>query len=358
MYMRRYLLLIWLMLSALSVLAEQVTFTVTSASTVSLMGGTPLAGLYRQTNRGKGHLTAGHSATLYIDYMRGYQVHSVVLSMRSNKAEGAGYVTIMNGDEPLSGIQQGRFSDSWWNGAYTTTLVPITIPVHKRISGMLTITIHATANSLYIDSYTITYSRPPFGLTRHVDPPVREDEPQDTTHIVPTPTPSDTLYIPQSTAPISARYYIVAECRSLLLPKAVRTDSIEPLPAHLCYDADSLAMLLAPADTSALYELRFSGDEVEIYCPATDRYLCYPSSSSDGRLSASRSAVSWNYLMLDKGRIAIYHRYDATHYRFLCAAMDNHSPYWYRFAAKTTNVDADGYPTDIYTHLLLFAAEP
>lgn len=161
------LLLCALIAGSSSVWATDVTYTVTSKTAVSTSG-TAIAGssaAYTQTHNTVKQATSGNSFTLTLSGYNGYNITKLVMSMKSNASSGAGKLSYStDGGTSFTYIvgssSQGvAFNQAAWNGSYTTSYTDITkdnLSIACSSSNVI-IKIEATANSLYCESYTITY---------------------------------------------------------------------------------------------------------------------------------------------------------------------------------------------------------
>ncbi len=181
--MKKYLICLLLvccgMSTAIASTLKTVKYTVTSKTSVLAEGNEPVGSMatFEQTGAGqKGQMTAGNSTTFTLTGLRGVNLHSISLEMRSNQSSGAGSMLATVGDEMLCAIPDAPFLD--WYGAYTNNFVPITLdieggyiflPIEEDGDGTtLKIYIEASVNSLYIASYTLVYStEPPTPHTVH-----------------------------------------------------------------------------------------------------------------------------------------------------------------------------------------------
>ena len=143
-----------------------VTYTVTSTSAVSVTSGVAPNGstaTYSSTYNTKCQLTGGKSMTLTLSGYDGMTIKGLTLSMKSNKSAGAGSLSMMIGTSTVASIADAAFNDASWNGAFTTSYVPVTPTVTETEVGAtktIVITISASANSLYCESFTIDYTNP------------------------------------------------------------------------------------------------------------------------------------------------------------------------------------------------------
>ena len=143
-----------------------VTYTVASSNSVDVTGEAPMGSdvVYSRsgTTGQKGQMTAGNSTTLQLTGWDGCVLDSVVLSMRSNTAQGAGSLSMHIGERLVWKITDADFAYESWYGSYTTNWVDISHPIGKRVAPQEVIDIHikASQNSLYIQHYTLYYSLP------------------------------------------------------------------------------------------------------------------------------------------------------------------------------------------------------
>ncbi len=148
--------------------AETVTYTISSKNTLSTTGTAPAgstASIVETFGTSK-QMTNGNSQTLTLTGYNGYQVTNVTLSMKSNKSGGAGKLSYStNGGSTYTYIVGSSgsgvdFNNSKWHGAYSTSYTDISkdVVISPTASNFI-IKIEATANSLYCESYTITYSQ-------------------------------------------------------------------------------------------------------------------------------------------------------------------------------------------------------
>lgn len=152
----------------LSILLSIITFTLVSTSEVSpeYEGDAPEGSYgygHTATSGTKGQMTAGNSTTLVIEGWKGYTIKSVSLSMKSNKSAGAGKLEMTIDGQSVWTISDSKFSSNDWNGAFSQAFVPIEHTFSPEVvcsQGDVSIYIEASANSLYVASYTIEYEVP------------------------------------------------------------------------------------------------------------------------------------------------------------------------------------------------------
>ncbi len=152
--------------------AEEKTsiYEVQTTSKVTLKSGDDLGDVsYSQTYNTAKQLTSGNYATLKIK-APGLTLTSLTLSMKSNASKGAGSLTIKNGLEETTAtsttlISTSNFNSANWHGSYSSAYVPIDVTdklsslPNKAAMDYMEITITASANSLYIESYTIGWEK-------------------------------------------------------------------------------------------------------------------------------------------------------------------------------------------------------
>lgn len=145
-----------------SIAAEKTaTYAVTSTSAVTTTNAPDgTSATYSSTHSSKCQLTSGNSMTLTLSGYDGYKVTGLTLSMKSNTSGGAGSLSVVAGTTTLASITDSKFNTSNWNGAWSTEYVNITPDFTSYVVGtgeIITITIAATANSLYCQSFALTY---------------------------------------------------------------------------------------------------------------------------------------------------------------------------------------------------------
>ncbi len=143
-----------------------VVYTVVSTSSVTAQGNAPEGSFatFKSTYSSKEQLTSGNSATLTLSGYDGATIKSVVLSMHSNASKGNGSYEIKVGSAAIATQSDAAFNKWEYNNSFGTSYRDIdthanetTVPDGEEI----VITIKASANSLYIQSYTITYEYAP-----------------------------------------------------------------------------------------------------------------------------------------------------------------------------------------------------
>lgn len=147
---------------ASAVVTKTVTYTVTSTSAVSVSGEAPAgaSATYNSTYSNKYQLTKNNSMTLTLSNYAGVKITGLTMSMRSNASGGAGNYSMSVGNTTISSIATAKFNTASWNGAWSTSYVDVTPSVTATTVGAdedIVITIAATVNSLYCQSFTLTY---------------------------------------------------------------------------------------------------------------------------------------------------------------------------------------------------------
>ena len=142
------------------------TYTPLSSSTLETTGDAPEGSSATYSNTyGKNQMTGGNSLTLTLSGYSGYRVSGLLLSMKSNKNSGAGYMTFKVGSTTISSIGTSSglaFNNSDWYGSYSQTYVPIrpTVTATEVNNQNLVLSINCTSNSLYFGSLTVDYAVP------------------------------------------------------------------------------------------------------------------------------------------------------------------------------------------------------
>lgn len=142
-----------------------VTYTVASKTSVTTTGTAPTgsSATYSQTyNNTMCQMTAGNSMTLTLSGYEGKIITGITLSMKSNSSKGAGSLSFTAGTTTLASIADAAFNTSSWYGSWSTTYVDVT-PVMSNDSYEIqenenvVVSITASQNSLYCQSFTLTY---------------------------------------------------------------------------------------------------------------------------------------------------------------------------------------------------------
>lgn len=145
------------------------TYTIKDKSSVTTTGDVPTgsSATFSNTYSTATQLTSGKVATLTLSGYSGKIIDSITLSMKSNGSSGAGYLSVTAGTTTLASIGSSSsgvaFNNASWNGAWSTSYVDIKPTISNYSYAIssnedVVITIGATENSLYIQSYTIGYS--------------------------------------------------------------------------------------------------------------------------------------------------------------------------------------------------------
>ena len=148
--------------------AGTVTYTVTSTSAVSTSGTAPSGSkaTYSSTYNEIAKLTEKNSMTLTLSGYAGKKITGITLSMKSNSSKGAGYLSVKAGTSTLASIGSPssgvKFNNSAWHGSWSTSYVDVTPTMSNKAYAIqngenVVILIGATANSLYCQSFTLTY---------------------------------------------------------------------------------------------------------------------------------------------------------------------------------------------------------
>ena len=149
-----------------SIQAESVTYTIDSKTSVKVTGdviNTTNATFNNNTTaNNKAQLKANEKMTLTLSGFAGYKIKGITMSMKSNKEAGAGSFSMVAGTTVLASIEESTFNI--WYGSYSQSYVDVT-PDIKNDNYIIAenedvvITIAATTNSLYCQSFTIEYEK-------------------------------------------------------------------------------------------------------------------------------------------------------------------------------------------------------
>lgn len=119
---------------------------------------------YESTYNSAKQLTKGNSMSLSLSGYDNLKITGITLSMKSNSKGGAGYLDVKAGTTTIASIGTNSsgvaFDDARWNGSFSTSYVNVDPSVTQYIvqeGENIVITIGATVNSLYCESFTITY---------------------------------------------------------------------------------------------------------------------------------------------------------------------------------------------------------
>ena len=142
------------------------TYTISSPTAVTSTGApSGSSATYSQTYKTTaGQMTSGNSTTLTLSGYDNCVITGITLSMKSNKSSGSGSFTAKAGTTTISSIDDSKFNTSNWNGAWSTSYVDIAPAMSNSSYSIqsgenVTLTITASAKSLYIESYTIAYTQ-------------------------------------------------------------------------------------------------------------------------------------------------------------------------------------------------------
>ncbi len=151
-------------LSVGNVFAETVKYTVSAKDAVTTSGTAPTgsSATYSQTYATATQLTSSKSATLTLSGFSDNKITGIVLNMKSNKSSGAGNFSAVAGTTTIANLSTTTFNKWYDNTAYSNSYKDITVSLANSAYAIqdgenVVITISCTTNSLYIQSYTITY---------------------------------------------------------------------------------------------------------------------------------------------------------------------------------------------------------
>lgn len=153
--------------------AETVTYTIATKTSVTVEGTVPegSTAAYTQTYSDMGKMTKDNSVTLTLTGYTDCIITGIVLNMHSNSSGGSGTFSATAGTTSLAAIATATKFSSWYgNTAYTDSYKGITVELTNSTYRIqegekVVIAIAATVNSLYIQSYTLTYSPSPITVT-------------------------------------------------------------------------------------------------------------------------------------------------------------------------------------------------
>ncbi len=167
-WLRVCMLVAVILCGAGSAWGEEVTYTISSKNTLTTTGTAPTGSnaTIVETSNTSTQITSGNSQTLTLSGYNGCTITKLTLSMRSNTSKGAGKLSYStDGGENFTYIVGSSsagvaFSNVAWYGKwFSDHMVNIVKDVTiSPTTDNFIIKIEATQNSLYCDSYTLTYS--------------------------------------------------------------------------------------------------------------------------------------------------------------------------------------------------------
>ena len=138
-----------------------VVYTPSTKTTIKTTGTAPDGSSVKYNNTyATNQITGGNAATLTLSGYDGAKITGITMSMKSNSSKGAGSYTMTVGEKNISSITDSKFNTQSWYGAWSTSYVDIKPAVTTTTVGSgenIEVIIKASANSLYIEKYTITY---------------------------------------------------------------------------------------------------------------------------------------------------------------------------------------------------------
>ena len=149
------------------VASKTVTYTVTSKTEVSTSGNAPNGSsvTFNSTTSTniEEQMTSGKSQTYTLTGYDGMTIKKVILSMKSNKKDGAGKFSLIAGTTSLASISEGTTFNKWYdNTSYSSEYKDINVAMTNTnyVIGKdekVVLKIEATKNSLYCQSIKIVY---------------------------------------------------------------------------------------------------------------------------------------------------------------------------------------------------------
>lgn len=148
------------------VASKTVTYKVTSKTAVSTSGTAPDGSsvTFNSTSANEvAQMTSGKSQTYTLTGYDGMTIKKVILSMKSNKKDGAGKFSLIAGTTSLASISEGTTFNKWYdNTSYSSEYKDINVAMTNTnyVIGKdekVVLKIEATKNSLYCQSIKIVY---------------------------------------------------------------------------------------------------------------------------------------------------------------------------------------------------------
>lgn len=132
-----------------------VTDKTSVASSGDIIGGS--SAKFSQTYQTAGQITKNNSATLSLSNLGGIRITNITLSMKSNKSAGAGTLTVTANGTDKQQLASGNFNSNQWHGSYSQSYVDVSKDINFADVDSFEIVIEATTNSLFIESFSLTY---------------------------------------------------------------------------------------------------------------------------------------------------------------------------------------------------------
>ena len=185
-------ILLFLIVGVGNVWGATVTYTITSTSTVSTSGTAPegSSASYSQTYGTSQQATSGNTMTLTLNGFDGCTITGVSVSVHNNSSKGAG-----SGSLTINGTNKGSVTGltglgntSWTSKSFTVTSTTV------NTSASVVVQLSCSANSLYCQSFTITYTAPSASVavtSVSVSPTSKSIVPGETFDITPTVLPNN-----------------------------------------------------------------------------------------------------------------------------------------------------------------------
>ena len=159
--MRSLILCLCLLLITLTARGEEITATVTAYNQAELEGDVPANAIatFLNTYHSKGTVRKGDTATLVITQFPKAHIHNITAFLRSNKASGAGNLTITCGKRTLLHLT-GNYNTWQKVNAYSTEYQPFTATGNWQTTtrDSLILRLIGTTNSIHLSHIIITYS--------------------------------------------------------------------------------------------------------------------------------------------------------------------------------------------------------
>lgn len=151
---------------------QTVTYTAASTSTVNTSGTAPTGSSASLSGNGSFNspwiqCTNGKSKALTLTGYEGNKITAITIHVKSNSSKGTGSFTAVAGSTTIASIAESAFNSANWNSSWNTsgvdkvlTMTDDDYEVQEDETVVLTISCKSGSsnyNSLYINSYTITY---------------------------------------------------------------------------------------------------------------------------------------------------------------------------------------------------------
>jgi len=160
-FFRSMLLAVILLMGSVSMWSATVIYTISAKNTLTTTGTAPSGSSASmvETFSTTQQMPSGNSQTLTLSGYSGYKISSITLSMKSNVSAGSGnFIYKIDGGTENTIIATAKFNTISWYSAWSSAYINVVKAVNITCGTTSTVLkIAATVNSLYCQSYSLTY---------------------------------------------------------------------------------------------------------------------------------------------------------------------------------------------------------